>query len=399
MRTILVNGRVVLADRVAMETTVLIDGPVIAAVGDGRAAADAVVDLRGDWLLPGLVDLHCDAIEKDVEPRPGVRFPLDFAIASADRRNAACGITTAYHAISFAQDELGLRDVGMAGQIVESIRRFRPAGLVDNRTHLRHEITDRTGVPVIAARLAAGDADLLSFMDHSPGQGQYPTLDAYRDYLVRTYHKTPSEAERLAREKLVLRGDAGTRIECLAALAREHAVPLASHDDDCVRKVREMSALGVSVAEFPTCLAAACEARAQGVFTVFGAPNVVRGRSQSGALRALDAVRAGVAGGLCADYAPAALLAAVFRLPEISDLGLPQAVAMASSRPARAVGLRERGEIAAGQRADLVAVRLVEGWPQATATWCGGALVHQADYARVPRAVGLSAQPLRAPSR
>ena len=374
------NARVVLADRIADGAAVTIEDGVISAVGSNHAPADAVVDLNGDWLLPGLVDLHCDAIEKEVEPRPGVRFPLPFAIANADRRNAACGITTVYHALSFAQDELGVRDVAMAARIVHAIHEQRPVLLVDNRTHLRYEITDEAGAPVIAALIEAGDVELLSFMDHSPGQGQYATLDAYRDYLVKTYHKAPAEAERLARDKLASRLDARPRVEALAATAREHGVRLASHDDDREQKVRAMAALGVTMAEFPVNLAAAREARRCGIATVFGAPNVLRGRSQSGAIRALDAVEAGVADCLCADYAPAAMLAAVFRLPQVSDLDLPSAVAMATRRPARAAGLDDRGEIAVGRRADLVAVRIVAGWPQATAAWSGGSLAHRADY-------------------
>lgn len=388
MKIRLENARVVLADRVADSAAIRIEDGVISAVGADTAPADTVIDLKGDWLLPGLVDLHCDAIEKEVEPRPGVRFPLPFAIANADRRNAACGITTVYHALSFAQDELGIRDVEMAARIVHAIHEQRPALLVDNRTHLRYEVTDEAGAPVIAALIEAGDVELLSFMDHSPGQGQYPTLEAYRDYLVKTYHKAPADAERLARDKLASRLDARPRIESLAALARERGVRLASHDDDREQKVRAMARLGVTVAEFPINLAAAREARSLGVATVFGAPNVVRGGSQSGAIRALDAVEAGVADCLCADYAPAAMLAAVFRLPEVSDLGLPAAVAMASLNPARAVGLADRGEIAVGRRADLVSVRLVAGWPQVTATWCAGRLAHRAEYGLHPPAHG-----------
>lgn len=385
MKIRLENARVVLADCIADGASVLVEDGVIAAVGADHAPANAVVDLKGDWLLPGLVDLHCDAIEKEVEPRPGVRFPLPFAIANADRRNAVCGITTVYHALSFAQDELGIRDVATAARIVHAIHEQRPALLVDNRTHLRYEVTDEAGAPVIASLIGAGDAELLSFMDHSPGQGQYPTLEAYRDYLVKTYHKAPADAERLARAKLASRLDARPRIESLAKIAREHGVRLASHDDDREQKVRAMAALGVTLAEFPINLAAARAARAHGIATVFGAPNVVRGGSQSGAIRALDAVQAGVADCLCADYAPAAMLAAVFRLSEVPGLDLPAAVAMASRHPARAMGLDDRGEIAIGRRADLAAVRIVAGWPQVTATWSGGNLAHRTDYVPVHR--------------
>ncbi len=369
-----------LRDRVVDGGSVVIEDGCIAAVCDDTADGGTVVDLRGHWLIPGLVDLHCDALEKEVEPRPGVRFPLPFAVANADKRNAAAGITTVYHALSFAQDELGIRDVAVAGDIVRAVHAFRPHGLVDNRTHLRYEITDPAGAPVIAALIEAGEVELVSFMDHSPGQGQYRTIEAYRDYLVKTYHRAPADAERMAREKIATRADAMPRVEALARCARDHGVRLASHDDDDENKLRSMAALGVSVAEFPVTIAAAALARSVGIATVFGAPNVVRGGSQSGAVKAADAVMAGVADCLCADYAPAAMLSAVFRLPEVCGISLSDAVAMASANPARSVGLADRGRIEAGCRADLVAVREIAGCPQATATWYGGRLVHRADY-------------------
>ena len=381
MRTRLVNATVVLRDLVVHGGSVVIEDGCIAAVCDDSGGG-AVVDLHGDWLIPGLVDLHCDALEKEVEPRPGIRFPLPFAVANADKRNAAAGITTVYHALSFAQDELGIRDVSVAGDIVRAVHGFRPHGLVDNRTHLRYEITDPAGAPVIAALIEAGEVELVSFMDHSPGQGQYKTIEAYRDYLVKTYHRAPADAERMAREKIATRADAMPRVEVLARCARQRGVRLASHDDDDENKLRSMAALGVSVAEFPVTIAAAALARSVGIATVFGAPNVVRGGSQSGAVKAADAVMAGVADCLCADYAPAAMLAAVFRLPGVCGVSLPDAVAMASANPAQAVGLTDRGSIEVGCRADLVAVREIAGCPQATMTWCRGRVVHRADYDR-----------------
>lgn len=380
MRTRLVNAAIVLRDRVVEGGSVDIEDGCIAAVNGDAGNFGSVVDLQGAWLIPGLVDLHCDALEKEVEPRPGVRFPLPFAVANADKRNASAGITTVYHALSFAQDELGIRDVAVAGEIVRAVHAFQARGLVDNRTHLRYEITDPAGAPVIAALIEAGEVELVSFMDHSPGQGQYKTIEAYRDYLVKTYHRSPADAERMAREKIATRADAMPRVEALARCARDRGVRLASHDDDDENRLRSMASLGVSVAEFPVTIAAAAVARSVGIATVFGAPNVVRGGSQSGAVKAADAVMAGVADCLCADYAPAAMLAAVFRLPEACGVSLPEAVAMASANPARSVGLDDRGRIEVGCRADLVAVREVAGFPQATTTWCGGRIVHRADY-------------------
>lgn len=379
MKTRLVHARVVFADRVVDDGAVTIaDGRIDSLDATGGSAVE--IDLRGAWLVPGLVDLHCDAIEKEVEPRPRVHFPMPFAVANADKRNAAAGITTVYHALSFAHDELGVRNVDMAADVARAVHAFRPHALVDNRVHARYEVTDPTGFRPLAALISDGSLELLSFMDHSPGQGQFKTMEAYRDYVVRTYHRTPEDAERMAREKIASRDEAGDRVQALAAAARDAGVRMASHDDDTAARVQTMAALGVTVSEFPVNAEAAQAARAAGLTTIFGAPNVLRGGSQSGSMRALDAIAQGLADGLCADYAPAAMLAAAFRLPGISALDLPAAVRLVTRAPALAVGLSDRGEIAPGLRADLVAVHDVGGVPQATHVWCGGRLVYAVDY-------------------
>lgn len=379
MKTCLVHARLVLPDRIVDDGAVtLADGCIDALDATGGATIET--DLQGAWLVPGLVDLHCDAIEKEVEPRPRVHFPMPFAVANADKRNAAAGITTVYHALSFAHDELGVRNVDMAADLARAVHAFRPHALVDNRVHARYEVTDPTGFRPLAALISEGDLELVSFMDHSPGQGQFKTLEAYRDYVVRTYHRSPEDAERMAREKIASRDDAGGRVQALASAARAAGVRMASHDDDTADRVQAMAALGVTVSEFPVNAGAAHAARAAGLTTIFGAPNVLRGGSQSGSMRALDAIALGLADGLCADYAPAAMLAAAFRLPAISSLDLPAAVRLVTRAPALAVGLAERGQIAPGLRADLVAVRVVDGVPQATHVWREGRLVYAVDY-------------------
>jgi len=376
----LVRARVVLADRVLDDACVVLEGDRVLTVDADAGVGSAVTDLRGHWLLPGLVDLHCDALEKELEPRPGVFFGEGFAIANADRRNAAAGITTVHHAISFADDELGVRNVRLAAGLALALRRFEPHALVDNRVHARYEITDPAGEPVLSELLAAGAVDLLSFMDHSPGQGQFRTPDAYRDYVMRTYHRSAAEAERMVGAKQGQRELALDRVRSLARLAAAGGLKLASHDDDSPGRVAAMAALGVTISEFPVNVAAARAARAAGLATVFGAPNVLRGSSQSGNMRALEAVQHGLADCLCADYVPAAMMAAAFRLPGVSSLSLHQAVRMVTRAPALAAGLEDRGEIAPGLRADLIAVREVHGMPQVTHVWRAGTLVHQARY-------------------
>ncbi|MCW5626337.1 MAG: alpha-D-ribose 1-methylphosphonate 5-triphosphate diphosphatase [Burkholderiales bacterium] len=380
MKTYLTHARVVLADEVLDDAAVLLEDDRIVAVNSASVNGAKEIDLQGRWLIPGLVDLHCDALEKEIEPRPNVHFPLAFAIANADKRNAAAGITTVYHALSFAHDELGVRNVELASDVARAIHAYRARGLVDNRVHARYEMTDPSGATVLARLIADGDLELLSFMDHTPGQGQYKTLEVYRDYIVRTYHRSRDEADRMAHEKMAGRGAAWARVEQLAALALRRGVRIASHDDDSAARVQSMGALGVSVSEFPINLEAARAARERGITTVFGAPNILRGASQSGSMRALEAVENGVADSLCADYAPAAMLVAAFKLPSVSALDVPAAVRLVTRSAARAVGLEDRGEIAPGLRADLVVVTEVSGFPQATHTWSAGRLAYRVAY-------------------
>lgn len=381
MKTLITGARVVLPHETRDGLAVLIEDGVIAALDPADTTGAMQIDLPGRLLMPGMIDLHCDALEKEVEPRPNVHFPLDFACAQADKRNTAAGITTVFHALSFANHELGVRNNAFAAGIARAVHGWQAHALIDNRVHVRYEITDDTAPPVLGALIENGDAHLMSFMDHSPGQGQFRDVEAYRAYLARTY-KTDDAAldDLLARKAEAARG-AMARMEALAALARAQGVALASHDDDCPDKVAAVQSLGAVISEFPINLETAQAARAAGLSTLFGAPNILRGKSQSGNMRALDAVLAGVADCLCGDYSPAALLPSVLKLPELAGIPLPDAIALVTRNPARAAGLSDRGEIALGKRADLVAVKHPGGLPQAERVWSAGKPALSAHFA------------------
>lgn len=369
---LLTHARVVFPTEVRENVAILVEGDTITAIDPATSAGASEIDLRGRTLMPGLIDLHCDAMEKEVEPRPGVHFPLEFACAQADKRNAAAGITTVFHALSFANHELGVRNNAFAAEIARAIGDWQAHALIDNRVHVRYEVTDETAPPVLSALLQDGHAHLMSFMDHSPGQGQFRNVEAYRAYLAKTYKTEAAQIDNILARKAESAQGAMQRMEQLAQLARECGVSIASHDDDSPQKVATVKALGAVVSEFPVNLETAHAARAQGLATLFGAPNIMRGKSQSGNMRALDAVLAGVADCLCGDYSPAALLPSVMRLPDLAGISLAEAVALVTCNPARAAGLHDRGEIAVGKRADLIAVKTMGGLPQAERVWSSG---------------------------
>lgn len=376
----LTGARVVLPDAVIDEGAVLIEDGIIAAINPETGNGAQTIDLRGKTLIPGMIDLHCDALEKEVEPRPNVYFPLDFACAQADKRNAAAGVTTVFHALSFANEELGVRNNAFAASVARAVHAWNPHGLVDNRVHCRYEVTDPTAPEILLELMAGDEMHLLSVMDHSPGQGQFKDIAAFRDYLARTYKKSEAELDGLVENKLAQAEGAMARIRLLIDAAKNKGIRISSHDDDTPEKVETLHGLGVGISEFPINLESARAARERGMSTVFGAPNILRGKSQSGAIRALDAVMAGMADCLCADYHPATLIVAVFRLPELAGIGLADAVRLVSANPARAVGLSDRGEIAVGKRADLVAVAHINGLAQASGVFSAGKPVFEARF-------------------
>jgi alpha-D-ribose 1-methylphosphonate 5-triphosphate diphosphatase len=373
MKTYLTHARIVTPNETLDDAALIIENGLIAAINPETAPSDArEIDLQGRLLLPGLVDLHCDALEKEIEPRPGVHFPLDFAINNADRRNALAGITTVFHALSFANEELGVRNNDFAAQIARAVHQERPHLLMDNRVHCRYEVTDSEAPSLLLKLLEHDEIHLLSFMDHTPGQGQFKSDAAYREYLAKSYKKTDAEINQLLAEKHAAGAGSEARMRLLAEAAHARGVQVASHDDDTPEKAAFVHGLGATISEFPINLETAQAARALGMATLFGAPNILRGKSQSGSMRALDAVLNNVADCLCADYAPAAMLPALLKLPELAGISLSQAIALASHNPARAAGLPNRGSIATGLRADLIAVSTLSSTARIEGVWVQG---------------------------
>ncbi len=366
------NARIVTPDGVHTGSLTIEDGH-IASLGADALNGAVRHDLGGDLLLPGLIDLHGDAIEKEVEPRPNAFFPLPVALDAIDRRMAAAGVTTAFHGISFAEGELGVRDVDFAERLARALHAF--AGAVDHRVHLRHELTDAGSEDRVTRLIDEGVASLLSFMDHTPGQGQFKDAAAYGAYLSKVYTKDAGGILDRITAKQAEAGNLVARVQRLATRALLRRVALAGHDDEGAERVAFMARVGATISEFPLDLDTARAGCAAGLVTIFGAPNVLRGRSQSGALSARDAIAAGVAGALCSDYAPQAMLPALGVLTGEMEIGWPQALDLMAGAPARATGLGDRGVIAQGRRADLIRVRDLGGALSVTATWVAGTQV------------------------
>lgn len=387
-RRLLTNATLVTPHDVIPDCSVLIEHGRIAACGPSAQLADAfagaceVSDLRGAYLLPGLIDLHTDTLEKEITPRPSADFPIDVAVQELDRKLVACGITTVYHSLHFGYVEAEKSAASRFSRrdIVEGVQAMaREHTLAKTRVHLRYEYVGE-GIKareLVRALVEENAVDLLSFMDHTPGQGQYTRelyLERQNKQGIDETEALASLAEKQARPRLSL-----AELESIAQLAIARGIPVASHDDHTPEKVAQMHALGVSVSEFPINLESAQAARDLGLEVLGGASNVLRGGSLTGNLNVVDAIRAGAVNGLCSDYYPPAMLHAVFKLWRESVLPLHRAVAAATLVPARAAGIAdETGSIEIGKEADLIVVRLRAHVPMVTQTFVHGERVHMA---------------------
>lgn len=351
--------RVVLADRVIERGSVRVEGGRIAEVADAPKLGAA---LSGDGLLlmPGFVDMHGDMVEREVEPRPNVRMPMELGLRDLDRRLAASGVTTAYAAVSFHPGSAygHIRHFDQTSAIIRALKSMGNVLKVDHRVHARFEITFPDALRVVEGLIAEGAVDLVSLTDHTPGQGQYRDIEAHVARVAREKGLSQTDAEgevaRRIAEKRSTAGDMAATLRAISATCRAHGVALASHDDDTLEKVALMQALGAGISEFPVTVEAATEARARGLATAMGAPNALRGQSYSGNLSARAAHGMGLLDILASDYHPSAMLPAVLELAKADTAGLSGATRLATLNPARALGLTDRGAIAAGMLADLV---------------------------------------------
>ncbi len=374
--TLFRNARIVTADRVFTGSLRVEDGRIQEIRENGSAGAG--VDFQGDYLLPGLVELHTDHLESHYVPRPAVMWHAGSAVLAYDAQIAAAGITTVFDSFRVGVDEhdAGAQLGDEAAQLAEAVRRAAEAGLLraDHLTHLRCEVPSPNVVDCLDALIAAHPVQLISLMDHTPGQRQFRDLDKYFFFYSGKSGRSRADLEEVAKERQkVGRARALQNRPRIVDIAKAHGITLASHDDTTAEEVALAHRDGVTIAEFPTTIEAAAASRAAGMATVMGAPNVVRGGSHSGNASARELAEAGHLDILSSDYVPAALLMAALRLADTPAVGgLAGAVRLVSKAPAEATGLHDRGEIAVDRRADLLRVATHDGEPVVRAVWREG---------------------------
>lgn len=369
---ILTNAQVVTADRVFLGTVVLSDG-LISAVEEGRSQLPQAVDLQGDYLLPGLVELHTDNLEKHLSPRPGVDWPSASAVLSHDAQIVAAGITTVFDALSIGDVNPKGKRMQQLPSMLEAIAKAQAAGQTraEHLLHLRCEVSHPDTLSVFRDLVEQPLVQLVSVMDHAPGQRQFALESKYREYYMGKYHLSAAEMDGFIVEQVGNSREYSDRYRrAIVEICLERGLSVASHDDATLAHVEESAGYGMSIAEFPTTLEAAEACRRLGMNVLMGAPNVVRGGSHSGNVAAAGLAQQGLLDILSSDYYPASLLQAAFVLAaEDGHCDLPQAMNMVSRAPARSAGLEDRGEIRVGLRADLLQARTQGSLPVIQQAW------------------------------
>ena len=370
---ILTHYRLQLPDQEILGTVVIREG-AIAEIQPGVSALGQ--DGGGQILMPGLIELHTDNLEKCVSPRPGVRWPMAAAVVTHDRQLIQSGITTVYDALSIGDIEAGSLRLSHSQLMIEGITEARGAGrlIADHRLHLRCELSYAQVVPMVERYREHPLLSLISLMDHTPGQRQFIKLDKFKEYYMGKHGLTLQEVEQFIVERQIEQRQYGeSNRSQLVELAQEQGLPIASHDDATPEHVQEAIQNGAMIAEFPTTLTAAQAAHEQDLKVLMGAPNVVLGGSHSGNIAALDLVEWGYLDILSSDYAPQSLLQAIFLIAQQTGQPLHQTMKLVTQNPAEAIGLSaDRGSLEVGKRADLITIYDDGVVPQVTSVICQG---------------------------
>ena len=362
----LANGRLVLPDQVMLGAIRIVDGMIVE-ITEGDGVPNGAVDCQGDFILPGLVELHTDNVERHIEPRPGVDWPHLSALLAHDAELASTGITTVFDAM-----RVGSLHTGKAGysdyarKLADEMLDARGKGMfkISHFLHLRAEICSETLLDEFAMFGPQDRVGIVSLMDHTPGQRQWRDTTTLKAFMRRR-GLTEQEAEDSVQNR-INRGSRHTPANWKAVLelfADQNNVTLATHDDTTIDDIDMGAEAGIKISEFPCSLEAARHAHTKGMTTIGGAPNIVRGGSHSGNVAILDLAKAGVLDALSSDYVPGSLLQAVFKLTRELDQPLYETIKLITRNTAHMVGLTDRGELAVGKRSDVVRLKDFEGTP------------------------------------
>jgi alpha-D-ribose 1-methylphosphonate 5-triphosphate diphosphatase len=368
---ILENAEIVTAERQFRGYMIALDGKIVE-VSEG-SAPERGHDLAGDYLLPGLVELHTDHLEVHFMPRPRVEWPAISAVLAHDAQVAGAGITTVFDALRVGNDyddeKFGARMRKLASAVADS--KARGITRAEHFLHLRCEISCADVVEEMEPFLVDPQLRLVSIMDHTPGQRQFTDVSKWKTYYGGKRGASEEQLnEIILRRRSIWEKYGVVNRRAIVERCQQHGVAIASHDDATLAHVEEAIEDGMHIAEFPTTVEAAIASHQAGMKVLMGAPNVVRGGSHSGNVSARELAERGVLDLLSSDYVPSSLLLGAFALRDVEAVGgLPGAIRLVSKNPAEAAGLADRGEIAPGKRADVIRVSWDHDQPVVREVW------------------------------
>ncbi len=372
------NARIILADRI-IEGSIKINGRIITQIDEGPCRISDAIDCQGNFLCPGLIELHTDNVERHLNPRPNSIWPATSAILNHDREIIGAGITTVFNALYVGNTRFSGRSHDHMVDACTAVATAKSAGHLkaDHFLHLRCEVSESDLLSDLASLLSNNLSQLVSIMDHTPGQRQFVSIDAFRTYYQGKYNMSDEVFSSFVDEQVEAQKKySATNRRLVVAQANDRGIRLASHDDATLAHVEEAVADKVSIAEFPTTLEAARASHDCGLAVLMGAPNIVRGKSHNGNASARDFAKAGYLDIISSDYVPASLLHACLTLEEtVEGISMPDAISMVTKTPAHHVGLSDRGEISPGKLADLVIFAKRQDVPVIAQVWREGGRV------------------------
>lgn len=388
---ILLNGKIVTEEAIISGFAVVIEGEYIQAIIPEEETSkypDAtLIDANGGYISPGFIDIHSDYIETIVSPRPTSMMDLNISLREAEKILISHGITTMFHSLSFYREDVfthkPMRYPKNAQRLVDAIdATHNELHLIRHRLHARFEIDNIDEVDRLIENIDNDKVHLLSFMDHTPGQGQYRDLEVYRDTLKGYRDLTDDDVNVIIKERQNSKFMTMEKIQQVADIALSKGIAVASHDDDDIKKLELVKSFGTTISEFPITLEVAKKAKELGLQTIAGAPNVLLGGSHSGNLSAAEAIEHNCVDILCSDYYPAALLHAIFELNEKYGNDLHRMFMMVTLNPAKAVRMDdELGSIKPGKKADILIIeRMDDGYPMLTTTMVNGSVMTTTNY-------------------
>lgn len=378
----IINGKIVTPKALENKKALLIkDGKILDICSEQHLVADdvEVIDAKGGYVMPGLIDLHCDALEFKFYPRPNAEIPSDYALCCYEKELLSCGITTQFHGIYWGDVLEKHRSLKLAQEMIKNILDYRGAGILNHKIFVRFDIVNCEAKDKLMQLMNKRVVDLLSFQYHLPGQAQFKNLKAFRDYYTKVRGWTKQELKEFIKNFSafdVKDKDKITVLNKISQAADKSKIPLVSHDDDKQEKIQLMKDLGAKISEFPISLEAALCAKKNNMDVVVGAPNVVQGKSSCGNVSALKLIKEKAADIICSDYHLPSMLSAAIKLYQEGILSLSEAVNMITLNPAKAAGLKERGAILPGKTADIVVFKLRDKLPEVARVFVRGRSVY-----------------------